>query len=150
MLLPVDNGRILGTGISNKTWPSASSTYAILWCLIARFIVGFSRDRPGVKLLWALIATLLNIEYRMGVSAVPCILPSSVDSPALWQYVPSVIPSQVLTLRFMLSLTSDRALTLSIFWNMPAFLTNMLEFCRKIQSKQLFSSYWVIAIVLLL
>jgi UDP-N-acetylmuramoyl-tripeptide--D-alanyl-D-alanine ligase len=70
--------------MSAETWPSASSTYAILWCLIARVIVGLSRVNPGVKLLWALIATLLNIEYRRGVSAVPCISPSSVGSPTLW------------------------------------------------------------------
>jgi hypothetical protein len=110
-------------------------------------MVGLLRDSPGVKLFWALIATLLSMEYRSFVSVVPCILPSSVGLPALWWYVHFVIPNPVLTLRFMLSLTSDCAL--SRFGDMPAFLANMFECCQKIRSKQFFLSYWVISIVLL-
>jgi len=72
---------MLGLAKTAETWPLAASTYATLWCFIARFMVGLSRDKPGVKLLWALIDTLLSMEYRRGLSAVPCILPSSVGLP---------------------------------------------------------------------
>ena len=74
----------VGSCKTAETWPLAASTYAMLWCFIARFMVGLSRDKPGVKLLWALIDTLLSMEYRRGLPAVPCILPSSVGLPALW------------------------------------------------------------------
>ena len=109
--------------------------------------VGLSSVRPGVNDLCALIATLLSIENRRGVSAVPCISPSRVGSPPVWWYVWSVIPRPVLTRRFMLSLT--RVLDMRIFLDTPAFCANMFEFWRYIRSKQFFSSYCVIAIVLM-
>ena len=119
----------------------------MLWWWIFRFRVGLSNVSPGVYDLWAWIATLLNIENSRGVSAVPCISPSSVGSPSIWWYVPSVMPRPVLTRRFMLSFT--RVLAVRMFLDILAFWANMLEFCRNILSKQFFSSYCVIAIVLI-